>query len=436
MAAKKNTRSSRDRNLWEGAEFEDMNSDSSGAQQQDFFAEFARNHAASAARGASSPEQRPRRSQPRRSGGRESGRERSREPARGTGRGSARDSARERGRGAARDGRGTESRSTRPSERRSREPVPRKRRKPMSLLKRRLLIVLALAVMLGGTLFLAESLLLRVTEVRITGDAIYAGEDVRAVCDYHTGDNLLLIPRKDREQKLELQLPYIAKAKISIRIPGTVEVHLTAAQPICAISAGGGWYVTAQDGKVLEVRADPPEGLAQVTGLTLHSAQPGLPLGIEGEEQAAAFREIVETIGELGAAGEFTRLDMSDMNSIRLWYQDRVECLLGTATDLKHKIVYGRGVFDTSQKDAIQPDQTGTLDLSYLSESNRAFFNPGPVSPGSPSATPQPPDVQAPQNGQPEEGGGQEGETPESTESPESQGGRGADIPDQIYTGG
>lgn len=309
----------------------------------------------------------------------------------------------------------------------------------MSLLKRRLLIVLALAVMLGGTLFLAESLLLRVTEVCVTGDAIYAEEDVRAVCGYRTGDNLLLIPRKDREQKLELQLPYIAKAKISIHIPGTVEVHLTAAQPVCALSAGGGWYVAAQDGKVLEVRADPPEGLAQVTGLTLRSAQPGLPLGIEGEEQSAAFREIVETIGELGAAGEFTRLDMSDMSSIRLWYQDRVECLLGAAADLKHKIVYGRGVFDTSQKDAIQPDQTGTLDLSYLSESNRAFFNPGPVSPGSPSATPQPPDGQASQDGQdgqPEEGGGQGGETPESTESPESQGGRGGDIPDQIYTGG
>lgn len=433
--AERDTRRSqrRGRDQWDGGEFEDFSSHSSGQPPQDPFAEFARNHAANRprpSRSASSAESRGR------SAPRERPRERPERPrpsreARPSRSGPARGSARSR---PAREPARSSPERARPPERRGREPVPRKRRKPMGLFQRRLLMVLVFVVMLGGTVFLAESLLLRVTQVRVTGDAVYAEEDILAICDYHTGDNLLLIPRADREEALERQLPYIAEADISIRVPGTVVVHITAAQPVCSISAGGGWYVVDREGKVLEARADPAEGLLRVTGLTPHSAQLGQPLGLEGEEQAAAFQEIIETIGEIGAAGEFTRLDLSDLYNIRMWYQDRVECLLGSATDLEHKLVYGRGLFDTSREESIQADQTGTLDLSYLNENNRAFFNPGQVSPDAPSATPNPqPDIQTGQEG------GEQGEnTPEGGggETGTSSGGRGADIPDEIYTGG
>lgn len=441
MAAKKNSRQSagRDRNLWQGGGFEDLHSDSSGVQQKDFFVEFARNHAASEAKSRSNPQPEP--SRPRGRGSREGREPRSARESdrRGSGARERPSSRRERPPDQRGQGRGAASAPNR----RSREPAPRKRRRPMSLFRRRLLIVLALAVMLGGTLFLAESLLLRVTRVSVTGDAVYAEEDILAVCDYEMGDNLLLIPRADREEKLERQLPYIAQAKISIRLPGTVVVHITSAQPVCALSAGGGWYVVGKSGKVLEARSDPPEGFLQVTGLTPHSAQIGEPLGLEGEEQTAAFQEILETIGELGASSElgaaagFTRLDMSNLEDIRLWYQDRVECLLGGAADLKHKIVYGHGLFDSTRKEAIQPEQTGTLDLSYLEESNRAFFNPGAVTPGSPSATPQPPEVQSGQEGQ--NGDGQNGDSSSGdgqSGDTGSEGGRGSAIPDEIYRGG
>lgn len=60
MAAREN-RPGRDRNLWVEDGFEDMSSHSSGQPPQDFFAEFARNHAASQARrSGASPGERPR----------------------------------------------------------------------------------------------------------------------------------------------------------------------------------------------------------------------------------------------------------------------------------------------------------------------------------------------------------------------------------------
>lgn len=339
------------------------------------------------------------------------------------------------------------------------EPQPRKRRKPMGIFKRRLLIILAMTVMLAGTAFLAESLLLRVTEVRVTGDAVYPEEQILAICDYKEGDNLLFIPIGDRERALEQQLPYVAKAKISRRIPGTVVVEITSAQPVCSLQAGGGWFVIGAGGKVLEVRADAPQGLMQVIGVTPYAAQPGMMLGLDNEEQAEAFRVVRETIASLGAAQDFTRLDLSDLYNIRLWYQDRVECVLGSAVDLEHKIRYGYGLFDAGKEDAIQPDQTGRLDLSYLTESKRAFFDPSAAPEGVailptptpsplPSPTPVPeegggdqsePEENAPEengedDGYAEEGGGEtEGWSEDQPEEGWEDGGD--DIPEDLYTG-
>ncbi len=322
------------------------------------------------------------------------------------------------------------------------QPQERRRKKPMSLFRRRLLIVLALLGMVAGTLFLVESLLLRVTSIQVAGDAVYAEEDILSICGYKPGDNLLLIPIASREEQLETQLPYVAQAKISRRIPGTVRVEITAARPVCSLQAGGGWYVVDASGKVLEARADPYPGVMQVTGLSPHTAQPGYLLGLEDESVAAIFSEILEAIDQLGAAGRFTRLDLSDTAQIRLWYEDRVEFLLGGPVELSHKLQYGYGLFDTSKPDAIQPEETGQLELSYLPESKRAFFNAGEVSPGAQPAQPQ-------GGAAGTEGSGNGGDTPAGPTDPSDptdhggegggetpQPGRGSGIPDQIYTGG
>lgn len=322
----------------------------------------------------------------------------------------------------------------RPAPQGRRQPAERPRKKPMSLFKRRLLIVLVLLAMVLGTGFLAESLLLRVTDVRVTGDQVYAEEDVLRICGFKTGDNLLLIPASDREQKLETQLPYIAKAKITRRIPGTVKIEITAARGVCSLQVGPDWYVVTAGGKVLESRTEPMEGLMQVIGLTPKSARVGEKLELDNEEASRAFTELVSTIDKLGedgqgadgrgAAGEFTKMDLTDLYDIRLWYQDRVECLLGSSNQLDYKVRTGYGNLTNTEK-GIGPEETGVLDLTYLPTKKASYFTAGeatvPVQP-----TPGP-DGTVPEAAGPESGGGEPAATPEP--------GRGSDIPDAPFTG-
>ena len=278
----------------------------------------------------------------------------------------------------------------------------------MSLFKRRLLIVLTLLAMLLVTLFLAESLLLRVTAVQVTGDAPYAEEEIKEICGYKPGDNMLFLPIRDREQKLEAQLPYIGKAKISRKLPGTVVVDITAAQALCAVENAGIWLLASSEGKILESVPNPPEGVMQVQGILLKSSQPGQKLETERSEAGQAFGDIIEKLAELEAQ-DFTKLDLTDLNNIRLWYQDRVECQLGNTKQLDYKLQTAYGLLT----DKIPLDQRGVLKLNYLPDERKSYFEsengssvPAPAASPQPSASPSP-------SPEPEEGGGEEAQPDE-----------------------
>lgn len=419
------------RGLWDGNGFEDIRSHSTGEPPQ--FGLFTPREEGGARRTAREPGNQPSgragtsSQRPRGSRDTRRGREPARPPSKGKGR--------ERPASRSQPGKSPRPGSPRPGQppssrpRGRPEPPPRKRKKPMSRGKRRFLMVLAMAAMLLGTGFFLESILLRVSAVRVTGDAVYPEEEILRICNYKTGDNLLFIPTGSREERLEKELPYIAEAKISRRIPGTVVVRITAARPACCFQSGSQWVVVESGGKVLETRNDPPEGLMQVTGLNPPAVQPGEKLVLEDEGAAKAFGEIVEAIAGLDAVQNFTRLDMGDLSKISLWYENRVQCVLGGVNELTRKVQYGYGLFNSDRPDTIGPQATGVLDLSYLPSNSRSYFSEGAVSPES---------GQPPVQGQgAAEGGGQQdpgpaGGSPEPTSAP----GRGSGIPDQPYTGG
>lgn len=397
--------------------FEDIRSSSTGKQEKPEWFSEARPSAAEAA-GRRQEERRAQRADPK--GKKKSKPKKGKEKVSGE-TGKAKRSS-ERSRSDERSRSGEQKRSNerpRPNERRA--PKERPRKKPMSLFKRRALIVLTLLLMLLGTVFLAESLLLRVTSVRVTGDQVYQEADILKICGIKTGDNLLLIPASDREDKLEKELPYIAKAKISRRIPGSVTVEITAAQGVCCIQSGAEWYTVAGNGKVLETGAAPKEGIMQVLGVTPKAAKPGEYLELEGEESSAVFSEMAEVLGRLGEEGQdpqgqFTKADLTDLYNIRLWYQDRVECRLGISGQLEYKLRWAWGNL-TNEEKGIKPEETGVLDLSYLPTKKRSYFTPGE---GSVQVTPNP-DGTVPSTG-----------TPAPSPTP----GRGDDIPDGLFTGG
>ncbi len=306
-----------------------------------------------------------------------------------------------------------------------REP-PRKGRKPLGKTARRVTLLLAVLAMAAVTALLCVFLLFKVADIQVTGDPVYSQEEVLALCDYAIGDNLLFAPTQSQEERLESQLPYVEDAEVIKHFPNTLEIRITAAQTAASVSSGVGWLYVSSQGKILELGAEPAAATMQVTGFASTATQPGQYLQAEDATALSALQEILTALTDREMITQCTRLDLTDLYDIRLWYQDRVECKLGSTAELTYKLDFAYdALINPTTENRIGDKETGVLDLSYAADAHKAGFEAGPVDPAGSASS-------AAASSTPE---GEGTDTTDGTTG-ETSGGRGDDIPDSPFTAG
>lgn len=310
-----------------------------------------------------------------------------------------------------------------------REP-PRKGRKPLGKTARRVTLLLAVLAMAAVTALLCVFLLFKVADIQVTGDPVYSQEEVLALCDYAIGDNLLFAPTQSQEERLESQLPYVEDAEVIKHFPNTLEIRITAAQTAASVSSGGGWLYVSSQGKILELGAEPAAAAMQVTGFVSTATQPGQYLQAEDATALSALQEILTALTDREMITQCTRLDLTDLYDIRLWYQDRVECKLGSTAELTYKLDFAYdALINPTTENRVGDKETGVLDLSYAADAHKAGFEAGPVDPAGSASS-------AAASSTPEGEGTDTTDGTSGDTTGETSGGRGDDIPDSPFTTG
>ena len=310
-----------------------------------------------------------------------------------------------------------------------REP-PRKGRKPLGKTARRVTLLLAVLAMAAVTALLCVFLLFKVSSLQVTGDLVYSQEEVLALCDYALGDNLLFAPTQSQEERLESQLPYVEDAQVIKHFPNTLEIRITAAQTAASVSSGGGWLYVSSQGKILELGAEPAAATMQVTGFVSTATQPGQYLQAEDATALSALQEILTALTDREMITQCTRLDLTDLYDIRLWYQDRVECKLGSTAELTYKLDFAYdALINPTTENRVGDKETGVLDLSYAADAHKAGFEAGPVDPAGSASS-------AAASSTPEGEGTDTTDGTSGDTTGETSGGRGDDIPDSPFTTG
>ena len=310
-----------------------------------------------------------------------------------------------------------------------REP-PRKGRKPLGKTARRVTLLLAVLAMAAVTALLCVFLLFKVSSLQVTGDLVYSQEEVLALCDYALGDNLLFAPTQSQEERLESQLPYVEDAQVIKHFPNTLEIRITAAQTAASVSSGGGWLYVSSQGKILELGAEPAAATMQVTGFVSTATQPGQYLQAEDATALSALQEILTALTDREMITQCTRLDLTDLYDIRLWYQDRVECKLGSTAELTYKLDFAYdALINPTTENRVGDKETGVLDLSYAADAHKAGFEAGPVDPAGSASS-------ATASSTPEGEGTDTTDGTSGDTTGETSGGRGDDIPDSPFTTG
>lgn len=323
-----------------------------------------------------------------------------------------------------------------PKKQRKRPPQGRDRpRRPENPRARIFLLLFTLVAMAAVTAFLCVFLLFKVRLIEVTGDQVYDREQIIQITGFQEGDNLALLTTSDKERALERQLPYVADAQITRRFPSTLEIHITAAQQAACVQSGGQWLLVSGEGKLLEAVSEPPEGVMQVTGVTLQEPAVGGFVQSEDEGACQALLTILSVLQDWGVPQGFATLDLSDLYNVTMNYQDRVLFQLGSTVELAYKVDYGLRLVTSTDPVYVSPDETGVLNLTLAGEVKEAYFTAGPL-----EATPSPsPAGSAPGEETSGEEGGDSGEEtgagePEPTPTPEPID-RGEGIPTAPFTG-
>ena len=221
----------------------------------------------------------------------------------------------------------------------------------------------------------------RVKTFAVEGTSPYAKEEIIAASGITEGKSLIFADLDEAAAAIERTLPYTDNVKLTKKLPDGIVIRFEETFKAFAFQISGGMYaLTNSDMKVLELSTTVPEGVALITGANPVKTYVGEVLSFvkpsedkEEEIQDKTFElllEITQGIAQNGTK-DISLINVADVNSIYLIYQQRIVLKLGDSTELASKLSLGNRVIN--EENTIDPSQCGTIDLTIP---KKAYFNP------------------------------------------------------------
>ena len=278
-----------------------------------------------------------------------------------------------------------------------------RRRKQWKRSRRRhsYIFLLFLLAIVGAVV--AFRMFITITEIRVTGESRYSDEDLILSSGLSIGDHLYDFDIHLVEEDILEGHIYLESVTVRRVLPTTVEITVTPVMETGVVKGETGYSIISTGGKVLQTGVlYPPSELPIITGLPLSVDQ-------SDEEMVNQLNKRLETLSALNAAmtkAKFTgvtSIDLTDMLSIQLVYQDRLKILIGDNTNLEQKISFAGRAIET-----IDPSKQGIVDVSI---DGKGFFREESIHPDYTPVIPESPEIPLdPETGLPIEGEGTQGE--------------------------
>lgn len=260
------------------------------------------------------------------------------------------------------------------------KPKPQKakpKRPPLTEAQKRrrsMLFRLGLAVvLLCSVVALSCTVLFPIKTVEVVGNNRYTAEEIQLTSGIRQEQNLFRAGVGWAEKALKQQYPYISQVKLQRRLPGTLRIVVTEAQPQCKIKTAEGILVLDGRARVLEVLKE-DDGVAapyvvQSDGV---ATSPGNTIYPERPEMLKLHLELMDMLQQRELLDRITYITYADRFDIRLLYDGRIEVKLGNQADLDKKL----DSLDESLA-MLSASETGTLNLNSTNLEKRYFLPKG-----------------------------------------------------------
>lgn len=260
------------------------------------------------------------------------------------------------------------------------DPLPKKKQVYLSpeerkrvMRRRKLLLAMGgIFAVLLITMILCLTVLFRIDTIEVSGASRYSSEQIVEASAVKKGQNLFTLNEGKACDEVVKTLPYVNTVTITRHLPGTIVLEVTDVTVVGAVKTGQGYVVIGTNGKMLEQVEKLPEHCPLLKGVTLTKFELGEPVEYEDEQQKKAMDAFSAAL-ESGEIDKITEIDISDLYNIKAVYDNRIHLSFGLATDMEFKFRFAKAILDS---DKVSDTQKGTLDLSLVSDKNRAYFDP------------------------------------------------------------
>lgn len=210
------------------------------------------------------------------------------------------------------------------------------------------------------------------TVAKVSGNDRYTTWEIWEASGIQDGDNLLTLNKAAAASRIIQRLPYVDTVRIGIKLPDMVMIEIEELSVVYSIqSEDGNWWLISYDGRVVDKTTEAESGEnTKILGVKLKSpvlgekavaAEGDSESLVRGTERLTAVIQVLTQLEEVGVLGTVSKLDVTELSNIELWYEQRYQVFLGDTTQLEKKIVSMKQVI-TSRGDY----QTGILDISFV----------------------------------------------------------------------
>lgn len=263
---------------------------------------------------------------------------------------------------------------------------------PEALDRRKLVIRLLTVAALVVALFVGFSIFFRVDTITVSGNQKYNAWTVREVSGIDEGDSLLSFGKARACAKIAESLPYVKVVRISVKLPGTVNIYIEEVEVVYSIRDNiGNWWLMTSEGRLVE-KTSPAEAAKHtaIQGVLLANPKSGSKavaleqtkdpdeengetsvVTVTNEDRLQTALEIVRRLEVNGILGQTPSVDVTDMGDIQVWYGQQYQVLLGDASRMPEKIDTMKDIIDQLGK-----YQSGILKLDELDPNGEYHLTP------------------------------------------------------------
>lgn len=207
-------------------------------------------------------------------------------------------------------------------------------------------IITVLIVLIAG-LILSRTLFFNISKVVFESDTPYTQEEIMAATKISLGDNMFSMNLGKRAENLAKNLPYVEEAKFVRKLPTTLKIVVKAPTPFINIqTADGLFYIVSDKGKVLEINMPwPCVGYPTVYGYEPKNTPLCGTIDSTSPEKKALVEEIFAALSKNGFENVYS-VDVSNVNEIKVQYNENQTISYGTAEDIEFKTELARAIID------------------------------------------------------------------------------------------